>query len=87
VTYARVKRFDGIACRVLGPELVWDDPEAWDRELVPGDGSRLRVHMVGDDEVFVVDASDVTKIAETEFCLECGQLGCHAMRIEPEEET
>jgi hypothetical protein len=85
--YARVKGFNGQACKVLGPELVWDDEEDEDRELVPGDGSRLRVSMVGDDQIFVVDAEDVTEIAVNEFCIECGQLACHAMRIDAEEEA
>lgn len=32
--------------------------------------------MVGDDVPFHHDADDVTPIDETEFCHECGQVGC-----------
>ena len=67
-----VRGFEGIACRDLGPAIVTYDDE---REEVE-DPDRRRVRMVGDDHVFIVDASDVTPLEGDSYCIECGQIGC-----------
>lgn len=81
----------GVAHTVRGPVQVWEpytclvtDPdtgaeyeeETGEGEWVDGDGSRVRVVMVGDDHVYEVDASDCTPLAREEYCGECGQVGC-----------
>lgn len=38
---------------------------------------RLLVCMVGDDRHHSVDPSDLTPLKRSEFCGECGQIGCH----------
>lgn len=90
MSYVKVRGFSGVACVVLGPEKVWepdtclcsdDDGNEWEEETgegewVDGDGSRVRVCMVGDDHVYTVDADDCRPIEPEEFCDGCGQIGC-----------
>lgn len=45
-------------------------------EWVDDIGGMVRVRMVGDDAVHLVDLDDLEKIAEDEYCHECGQTGC-----------
>jgi hypothetical protein len=40
------------------------------------DESQVYVIMVGDDTRHLVDVDDLVKIEETDFCRECGQIGC-----------
>jgi hypothetical protein len=54
-------------------EVESDDPD--DGEFVPVEG-RWFVHMVGDDRRFDVDVTDIEYLPPTEFCGECGQIGC-----------
>lgn len=86
----KVKGFSGVACTVLGPEKVWEpitcfvtdaegneyEEETGEGEWVEGDGSRVRVRMVGDDHVYVVEVSDCTEIEPEDYCDGCGQIGC-----------
>jgi hypothetical protein len=87
----KVKGFSGVACTVLGPVKVWEpwtylatDPETGEEfeeesgegEWVEGDGSRVRVRMVGDDHVYEVEASDCEEIEPEDYCDGCGQIGC-----------
>ncbi len=94
----KVKGFLGVACTVLGPEKVYEpcmtyctDAEGneyeeevpGEGEWVDGDGSRVRVRMVGDDHVYVVDAADCTEIEPEDYCDGCGQIGCaHGLQRE-----
>lgn len=86
-----VKGWRGVAFRVLEPVQVWipcsylkADPETGEEfevetgegEWVCGDGSRVRVHMVGDDRVYEVNADDCSPLPDDEFCGSCGQIGC-----------
>jgi hypothetical protein len=32
--------------------------------------------MVGDDHVFVVDVADLVPLRDSDYCHECGQVGC-----------
>lgn len=91
------KQYPGIACYVRGPERLWepyvfygtdDDGNEFEYsepgggEWIDGDGSRLRVVMVGDDHEFVVDADECRELKEGDYCIECGQLGCMHGRSE-----
>jgi hypothetical protein len=91
MTFYRSERFPGVALVKLGaavkyvPLLSWvDDPDN------PGDGfwgptgefeeeadpDWVRVRMVGDDVIHVVEADSITELDEDAFCIECGQIGC-----------
>lgn len=54
-------RFAGIALHVVG------------RNRVTG---AVRVVMVGDDEVYEVEANDLRALHNSEYCADCGQVGC-----------
>lgn len=83
--------YRGVACYVRGPVKVWepetyfvgetDDGEPSEVETgfgewIDGDGSRLRLVMVGDDREFEADADECTLLSDDDFCADCGQLGC-----------
>lgn len=40
------------------------------------DVNQVVVYMVGDDRPFVVDCDDLVKIDRSDYCGECGQIGC-----------
>ena len=70
----KVEGWKGVAFNVLGPaareevtEYGWESFE---------DPSQVRVVMVGDDKVHIVDKDDCTEIPEEDYCHECGQIGC-----------
>ncbi len=95
-----VRGWRGVAYRVLGPVQVWEpwlsvvedvetgeqyEDDTGEGEWIEGDGTRLRVCMVGDDHVREVDASDCSLLEEDDFCHECGQIGCtHDGRERPD---
>lgn len=56
-------------------EYLDTDFEFSEGELV-NDTDRYVVVMVGDDRRHTVDVDDCEEIADDEFCLECGQMGC-----------
>jgi len=37
---------------------------------------RIIAHMVGDDRAHTLDVDDVHKLDDSEYCAECGQIGC-----------
>jgi hypothetical protein len=89
--YVTVPWYRGVACYVRGPVKVYEpdvcyvsDPETGEEipeetgygEWVNGDGSRLRLVMVGDDREFEADADECTLISDDDFCSDCGQVGC-----------
>lgn len=51
-------------------ELFTDDEPEYERT------ERVIAVMYGDDEHFTMEAEDMTPLAETEYCHECGQIGC-----------
>lgn len=81
----------GIAWRATGYVQEWTE-ERWeyDGEGDPDDEasycycepeqvedrSRVVAHMVGDDRDFDFDISDLTPIADDDYCSGCGQVGC-----------
>lgn len=70
----RVDRYDGIAWRFIEPETQPDDDTEWTGIEQPT-GNAVMV-MVGDDRKFSFDPSEVHKLKRSEYCGECGQIGC-----------
>jgi len=74
-----VAGFGAVAFYVEGPEVerYWDLDEgiSWE-EPEERETGMMRAVMVGDDRVWVVDPSDLTKLGELDYCAECGQVGC-----------
>lgn len=84
--------YRGVACYVRGPVRVFDPYMAYyvdedgnefeapsddgAGDWIDGDGSRLRLVMVGDDCEFEADADECTLLSDDDFCADCGQLGC-----------
>lgn len=105
-----VKRYGGIAWRVLGYHVEWtidgysetcdrcggdgllsdDEGEEETCKYCDGNGAvwieddeptahptgDLVCRMVGDDQNFRHDPSDLTELKRSEYCGECGQIGC-----------
>ena len=40
------------------------------------DESRVVAHMIGDDSDWTFDVTDLTPLADDEYCSSCGQVGC-----------
>ena len=75
----RVKGWKGVAFNILGPEMVEPDDADGCVVRVPHGRVHLynvRVVMVGDDKVHIVDKDDCTEIPEEDYCSVCGQIGC-----------
>jgi hypothetical protein len=71
----RVKGWRGVAFNILGPaQEVRQDEDG--SEYLDDDEDQVRVVMVGDDKVHIVDKDDCTEIPEEDYCHECGQIGC-----------
>lgn len=64
----RVRGYRGIAFSKVGE----DEDGKW------------KMVMVGDDRVFHEDPDDCTKLKNSEFCYECGQIGCQCSVTEDE---
>jgi hypothetical protein len=73
----KVEGYRGIAFYCIGYEVIRDEDYEWSG-IETEDRSRVRMIMVGDDRVHVVDVEDCTPIKEDEYCPECGQIGCTA---------
>jgi hypothetical protein len=74
----RVDGYDGVAWYALKHPAV---REPIDCELAGSfeefpNVNRVVLVMVGDDRKFEFDVDEVHKITETDFCRECGQIGC-----------
>lgn len=70
-----VRGYSGVAWYLLGQhvETWWEgDPE----NTFEIETDMVECVMVGDDRTFVVDATDLTELAESAYCHECGQIGC-----------
>lgn len=56
-----------------------DDDNNWDLQIDwVTDETRVYVIMVGDDKRHLVEVDDLVKLDESEYCPECGQIGCKA---------
>lgn len=65
---------EGVAFRVYGWETEPDEDTEWSGcENRPG---RVVVVMVGDDARHTVDPDDLAPLSESDYCHDCGQIGC-----------
>jgi len=86
-----VKGHGGVAFYLVGWEQKWepmiailtdDDGNDYEYELelegewIDDEEGRVRAVMVGDDHEWLVDPSDLTPIADEDYCSGCGQIGC-----------
>lgn len=70
----RARGHAGIAWRVLGWETEPDEDTEWSGyEVRTG---RVLAHMVGDDRPFAFEPDEISPLKRSEYCSECGQLGC-----------
>lgn len=70
----RVRGYDGIAFYVRGWEIEPDEDTEWSgMETRTG---QVIVTMIGDDYRHIVDLDDITPLARSAYCGECGQIGC-----------
>ena len=70
----RVRGYEGIAWRILGWETEPDEDTEWSGyEVRTG---RVLAIMIGDDRRFAFDPDEVSPLKRSEFCSECGQIGC-----------
>lgn len=70
----RVRGYRGVAWTVLGWETEPDEDTVWS-----GCEERTGLvvcQMVGDDLHFAFDLEDLTPLNNSEFCRDCGQIGC-----------
>ena len=71
----KVKGWGGVAFNILGPAPMLREDE-YGGVYPDGDPDQMRVVMVGDDKVHIVDKDDCTEIPEEDYCHVCGQIGC-----------
>ena len=71
----QVKRWPAVAVYVVGWETEPDEDTDW-RGYENRTG-QLLVTMVGDDAIHAIDPDDLTEIDRSDYCGECGQIGCH----------
>lgn len=69
-----VRGYAGIAFYVLGWETEPDEDTEWSG-YEPRTG-RVIVVMIGDDRKHAVNPEDLTPLAPTAYCRDCGQIGC-----------
>lgn len=68
-----VDGYEGIAFYLRGYVERYD-PETG--EDIGEDRDYVRAVMVGDDREHVIDVSDLTRLADEDYCGVCGQIGC-----------
>ena len=69
-----VERHGGVAFYLVGPETAPDEDTEWTGMEEPT--GRVICIMVGDDREWSFDPSELTAIAPTDYCRDCGQVGC-----------
>ena len=70
----RIRGHAGIAWHVLGWETEPDEDTEWSGyEARTG---RIVVVMVGDDHRWTFDEDDILPLKRSDYCGECGQIGC-----------
>jgi len=72
--YYRHELYSGIAFYVLGWETEPDEDTEW-TGIETRTGNVFAV-MVGDDKWHSTDPDYLTPLRHSEFCIECGQIGC-----------
>lgn len=69
--------YPGVAWWIKRPCVVNEYDEDTGELIHEEDSDRFVVAvMVGDDREFIHDVDELTRLAETEYCHECGQIGC-----------
>ena len=68
----RVEGYEGVAFYLTGYDVGAVDEDGF----VDTDTSRVRAVMVGDDRVHVLDVSELHRLADEDYCSQCGQIGC-----------
>jgi hypothetical protein len=71
----KVEGWGGIAWHAFDYETTRDEDYEWSG-IVTVNEERVLCHMVGDDRTFCFEISELTKLDESEYCSECGQIGC-----------
>lgn len=85
-----VDSYSGVAWRIVDFDKEWeplmyrewdsDEGEWYDADSGEGEWvsipHRFECYMVGDDTSFFFDESELTHIADEDFCDGCGQIGC-----------
>ena len=69
-----VAGYSGIAFYPVEAETAPDADTEWSG--IENETGFVIMTMVGDDRRHVIDPDDVTRIADDDYCAECGQLGC-----------
>ncbi len=71
----RVAGYGAVAWRYAGDEIerYWTDDLDDVDEVATG---MVRMIMVGDDDVWIIDPADCEPIGESDYCQDCGQIGC-----------
>jgi len=70
----------GIAWHVLGWETEPDEDTHWSG--CENRTGRVLAVMVGDDRRFAFDLEDLTPLKGSEYCRDCGQIGCGCNVVE-----
>ena len=69
-----VAEYGGVAFYYDGPETKPDEDTEWSG--IENETGMVRMVMVGDDRVHIIDPDDVSVIADEDYCSGCGQIGC-----------
>jgi hypothetical protein len=75
----RVNGYGGIAFYLTGYEMIKDEDYEWSG-IEHTNWSRVEAIMVGDDRIHYVDIEDLTVLDDDDYCPECGQIGCTALK-------
>ena len=78
----RVRGYDGVAFWYDRPQTEPDEDTEWSG-IENETGMALMV-MVGDDRRFAIDPDDISPLDRSEYCPECGQVGCTAYGLAEE---
>ena len=79
-----VAQYPGVAFYALGWEVKDDADTEWTG--IQERTGKVICEMVGDDRHFSLDPADLTPLKRSEYCGECGQIGCHADGYDPDED-
>jgi len=63
--------YGGVAWYINSYETVYDQDG-----FEYTNNERVVCTMVGDDRKFIFDVEDLTELDDSEYCSECGQIGC-----------
>ena len=70
----QISAYKGLACWIVGDQTEPDQDTEWTG--IETKTGRLVARMVGDDHLFICDPEDISTLDDSDFCSECGQVGC-----------